>query len=524
MRSVNRLTARTKTIGFIRCLSVFAVAVLASCQSSDKDLFVPVQFEGEIQAGRAVDLGLSVQWAGYNVGATSPEQTGDLFAWGEISTKESGGYDKDGYQMWTGVQYDPYGIDGATRLAWGEDVATASWGDGWRMPSSEEIDELLDNCSWTYSTYKGVKGYVVTASQERGGNSIFLPMPGYKAGTERNHQGLRGIYWAAQLSGSNSEYGQTLYINEEKAGRGLMHRYYGAAVRPVCITGSDSAPALERSMPHTLELLSASPAIGDVAWVSTKDIADGVKLTDMVATLSSGYPESIHILTVDLQQDGISMHVARPDNSVEIPSGEWPRQTLSAMAAALDSDQGHVLAMVNSSFWHTTTFTPRGPVHSSGNVLWTTFQPTTKQGISYIGYTTGGLMRIGDSAEYSVTAPGAFPELTGSGLILVSKGKAQSGFADVDREPRTALGYTHDNYLYMMVVDGRNPGISEGVTMEEMASIFVSLGCTSAVNVDGGGSSQMLVRDAESGSFLIHNSPSDGAERPVIDAWAVIQK
>ena len=523
MISVEFLVKRVKFFALVSSAVLCISGIAVSCQESGESGPKPVPFEGQVQAGQAVDLGLSVQWAGYNVGATAPEQMGELFAWGETSTK-SDGYEKSNYSMWDGVNYSPYGSDGATRLSWGEDIATAAWGDGWRMPSEEEIDELLDSCTWTYSTYKGVRGYVVTASEKAGGRSIFFPLPGYQVGTAVNHRDIRGIYWGSQLSGKNSDYGVTLFVNEETAGRGQMHRYLGAAVRPVCVTGGSSQQAADRTFPDVAGILSASKIIADVAWESTTDLAEGVKVTDMVATLSSGHPETIHIITADLEQEGLHMHVARPDNSLEIPAGEWPRQTLSAMAAALDSDDDKVVAMVNSSFWHTSTFTPRGPVHSAGNVLWSEFQPTTKQGLSYVGYTTAGVMRIGDSEEYSVTSPGVFTDLTGSGLILVRKGKAQSDFTDVDREPRTAIGYTQDNYLYLMVVDGRNPGISEGVTMEDMAAIFVSLGCYAAVNVDGGGSSQMLVRTPGTDSFKIHNSPSDGAERPVIDAWAVMVK
>jgi len=114
--------------------------------------------------------------------------------------------------------------------------------------------------------------------------------------------------------------------------------------------------------------------------------------------------------------------------------------------------------------------------------------------------------------------------VTGSGLILVSRGAEVKEFSDESREPRTAIGYTADNYLFLLVADGRNPGIAEGLTHNDMAGIFASLGCMGAVNVDGGGSAQMLVRDAETGAYGICNKPSDGAERPVIDGWAVMKR
>ena len=136
-----------------------------------------------------------------------------------------------------------------------------------------------------------------------------------------------------------------------------MHRYYGAAVRPVCVAGGETPSSVSRTMPDAAGLLQASPVIGDVAWSETRTVTDGVQLTQMVATLSSGFPETLHLLTVDLEADGIHMRVALPDNAKETPAGEWPRQTLSAMASGLTSETDQVVAMVNSSFWNTTTFT-----------------------------------------------------------------------------------------------------------------------------------------------------------------------
>lgn len=495
-----------------------------SCQRADNTLPAVPEYTGEIQSGKAVDLGLSVQWAGCNLGADAPQDPGHYYAWGETGSRTSTGYAKDNYTLWNGLQYEPYGPDGVIRLRAGEDAAAVTWGDGWRLPSPEEVQELIEKCTWTYSVYKGVKGYVVTASAEAGGQSIFLPMPGYQAGSEQNHREQRGVYWAGRLGGANSDYGATLFLNEETYGSGLMHRYYGAAVRPDCVAGGETPSSVSRTMPDAAGLLQASPVIGDVAWSETRTVTDGVQLTQMVATLSSGFPETLHLLTVDLEADGIHMRVALPDNAKETPAGEWPRQTLSAMASGLTSETDQVVAMVNSSFWNTTTFTPRGPVHSDGSVLWTTFEPTSKQGLSYVGYTTNGVVRIADSEDYTITPPAVFTDVTGSGLILVSRGAEVKEFSDESREPRTAIGYTADNYLFLLVADGRNPGIAEGLTHNDMAGIFASLGCMGAVNVDGGGSAQMLVRDAETGAYGICNKPSDGAERPVIDGWAVMKR
>ena len=96
------------------------------------------------------------------------------------------------------------------------------------------------------------------------------------------------------------------------------------------------------------------------------------------------------------------------------------------------------------------------------------------------------------------------------------------------RDPRTAIGYTSDNIVWMLAVDGRHG--TTGMTYAEMASIFKGLGCEAAVNLDGGGSTEMLVRNPETGTIDICNWPSDptdgegGQERPRLNAWAVVKK
>ena len=130
----------------------------------------------------AVDLGLSVKWAGCNVGADSPEEYGDYFAWGETTTKSD-------YSSSTSITYglsiselESRGIIGAdSQLAPAYDAATVNWGDDWRMPTLGEIKELIDRCTWEWTSVNGVSGQKVTGPK---GNSIFLPAVGFRLGTE----------------------------------------------------------------------------------------------------------------------------------------------------------------------------------------------------------------------------------------------------------------------------------------------------------------------------------------------------
>lgn len=134
-------------------------------------------------SGNAIDLGLSVKWADRNVGADSPEAYGDYYAWGEITSKtDYNEYNNTTYGKATGV------ISGNATY----DVATANWGDGWRLPTVEEINELVANCTWTWGEQNGVNGMSVKAAN---GNTIFLPAAGYFDEALIKLTGSYGTYW-----------------------------------------------------------------------------------------------------------------------------------------------------------------------------------------------------------------------------------------------------------------------------------------------------------------------------------------
>ena len=105
------------------------------------------------EAAQAVDLGLSVKWANINVGAESPEDYGNYYAWGETSTKETYNWStyfdtNDGGNTFT--KYNNEG--GKTVLDPEDDAAHVNWGGSWRMPTQAEWWELINCCTWTWTT------------------------------------------------------------------------------------------------------------------------------------------------------------------------------------------------------------------------------------------------------------------------------------------------------------------------------------------------------------------------------------
>ena len=131
-----------------------------------------VLYSGSIRGYKYIDLGLpsGLKWAVCNVGASSPEDYGDYYAWGETETKST--YTSDNCSTCNLQMND---ISGNSQY----DVARKKWGSTWRIPKKSELEEIEDECTWTWTTQGDRNGYKVTGPN---GNSIFLPAVGYHNG------------------------------------------------------------------------------------------------------------------------------------------------------------------------------------------------------------------------------------------------------------------------------------------------------------------------------------------------------
>ena len=178
---------------------------------------------GSINGYEWVDLGLpsGLKWATCNVGATTPEGYGNYYAWGETTTKTS-------YDQSNSTTYNRQISDISGNATY--DAARANWGSTWRMPTKTEMEELENNCTWTWTTQSGVNGYRVTGPN---GNRIFLPAAGYCYGSSRNHVGVYGDYWSSTPYGSNTY--DAYHLGFYTGGYGVYwgSRYFGYTVRPV---------------------------------------------------------------------------------------------------------------------------------------------------------------------------------------------------------------------------------------------------------------------------------------------------
>ena len=234
-----------KTIRLLAYVSMLSGLFLVACNKDDSS-YNPTPSPDPTpnpSSENWIDLGLpsGLLWAECNIGATTPEGYGDYFAWGETSTKET--YAWNNYKYSNGMYYEltkycnksSYGYNGYTDdltiLQPADDVATQELGNGARIPTKEEWEELRDNTSSKWTTQNGVKGYLFTASN---GQHLFLPAAGYRPYERLDYEGANGFYWSASLNENSPD--EAWYIVLGSSSHNMSNSGYrqnGVTVRAV---------------------------------------------------------------------------------------------------------------------------------------------------------------------------------------------------------------------------------------------------------------------------------------------------
>ena len=222
-----------KKIFFISIL--MHVALAASAQSCPDD-----------NHPHAIDLGLpsGTKWACCNVGADKPEAYGGYYAWGE--TEEKSNYDWSTYIHCDGSAGTCHDL-GSDIAGTQYDVAHVKWGGSWVVPSTEQQNELRDNCTYERTTVNGVKGEKFTSKTN--GGSIFLPGAGIRNLTDiygTDDSDSQGYYWSSSLYPSDSSLACGMYFSSDGAKWGCDFRHDGLSVRPVT-SGTNNINLLESS-------------------------------------------------------------------------------------------------------------------------------------------------------------------------------------------------------------------------------------------------------------------------------------
>ncbi|MCQ2141280.1 MAG: hypothetical protein MJY83_02910 [Bacteroidales bacterium] len=199
----------------VTVIAFFCLLALSCTKQNPAEPVVPKENGFEY-----VDLGLSVKWAAANVGASSAEQLGDFFAWGETMPQHSKEYSKHSYSY----------KDSPSILPAEADAATANMGGKWRTPSKEEFFELKSGCNWLWvDQYNGmlISGYIISGKKPGyQGQHIFLPAAGWRENGLHLSLDVNGLYWTQNAS--------TIYIiNSTDSGYNYEDRFVGLPVRAV---------------------------------------------------------------------------------------------------------------------------------------------------------------------------------------------------------------------------------------------------------------------------------------------------
>ena len=207
-----------------KILSILAFMLMASMTNAPMAPSCPDE-----NHPHAIDLGLpsGTKWACCNIGASHPEESGDFYAWGETTNKND--FSWATYIHCDG-SYDTCHDLGADIAGMSYDVAHEKWGDKWQMPSSEQINELIKNCTSKWKTLNSLKGRYYTGPN---GNTIFLPAAGYRWGGNLYRINGNGYYWSSSQGPSQSDYAYLLNVSSKSSLLDEYYRYYGHVIRPV---------------------------------------------------------------------------------------------------------------------------------------------------------------------------------------------------------------------------------------------------------------------------------------------------
>lgn len=247
--SGNNSIASVNNTGLVTAIGVGTTTITVKTEDGGKTdqclITVAAATTGFLNGHEWVDLGMpsGLKWATCNIGASSSEEAGNYYAWGEVTPKSdyswtnykfrTSGESKDDVKVskYNTVSY--YGVvDNKTTLEMPDDAARVNWGGEWRMPTTAEFYELKNQCTCTWTSQDGKKGYKVTSITN--GNSIFLPVTGYRNGTTLFDDESFGYYWSSMLNTSNTRDAWSLrFYWDSLTDHFSFDRNYGLPVRPV---------------------------------------------------------------------------------------------------------------------------------------------------------------------------------------------------------------------------------------------------------------------------------------------------
>ncbi len=282
------------------------------------------------------------------------------------------------------------------------------------------------------------------------------------------------------------------------------------------------------SVRNLLPVLSLCFSGGASLWAQNTNSSEPIQYQHIVRRDPNS---SIHVVKINLKDPRVSVHVARGGAD---PDGDGPWLTTLLPTSEI-AEREHYAVAINGDFFEAQATkdvegrntgyvrgkaaAPVGMAMSDG-VLW----HRSRTPRPYLEITSSNVAKLENGSE---PMDPAAREMVGGSQIIERDGRAltfTNAFATA-RHPRTAVGIdASGTELVLLVVDGRQPELSIGMTLAELSQEMIRQGCASAINLDGGGSTTLVYRNAKSKKLEVLNSPSDTKERSVADVLGVVEK
>lgn len=354
-----------------------------------------------ITEGDEIDLGLSRKWARVNIGAVNPEDRGNLFAWGEIQTRaDNKRFASNNYTI--EYYYKPSGnFDTRTRLSDDDDAATQILGNKWRMPTQEEINELLFSITTLFPfNYKDNNGLLVIANN---GNTLFVPASGYKLGYQWDLDDTKDIicFWTSDVASDDSQASC------------LMFHIANSTVPYL--------PFISPNTPMMIERFGGLP----VRAVRRADIKIG--------ELQAEVTENSAKLSVSYDLDGIDVSKIQKAGFLYSATGNFKSPETVDSLFCTPNSTGMNLEMTNLSSSSTYKVRPFLIVEKEGNYTADVYSFTTKDEAKPEQWTDLGLSVLWASWNIGAANPGEYGDV----------------FQWGDIEPKDLnINYIYNNYKY----------------------------------------------------------------------------
>lgn len=352
---------------------------------------------------------------------------------------------------------------------------------------------------------------LVTAEEFQGGNAILLGM------ADRDGSHLRKDYGSYSMALYYQPHVDTVHvIADSTANINMVAR----AVADTLLTGVPSKGTHHIELSDEPRIYAATTdAMYGFALVEVRDeavITDGLTYSKRVYRDQDGKPVVAYVMEADPTK--VDLLNATPNYGDVIHN---VKATTAAAMKSMEKAGIQVWGGVNADFFRINgDYSPQGLCIKQGKVL------SAVNDRPWFGMTKDGKAVMGTAADYSKYA-GKLQEAVGGSAILLRNGLVENvGYlsaSKADRHPRTVVGVREDGTVLLIAIDGRQPAISNGASLADLAGILLELGAVDGINLDGGGSTTFITTNGQ-GKYTVRNSPSDGSLRNVYNSLVVAAK